>query len=79
MVKFWIGDFVQENLSCFTCLNTVALKQKFVVTTADFTPDNRLYSNDGKATVLYSAIMDNIAISNKTRRRSIIFPIGKMD
>jgi len=46
-------------------LNTVALKQKFVVSTADFTPDNRLYSNDGKALVLYTAIMDNIAIQTK--------------
>jgi hypothetical protein len=38
-------------------LNTVALKQKFVVANADFTPDNRLYSNDGKGVALYAAIM----------------------
>ncbi len=65
MVKFWIGDFGSGKSFMLHLLNTVALKQKFVVTTADFTPDNRLYSNDGKATILYSAIMDNIAIQTK--------------
>lgn len=65
MVKFWIGDFGSGKSFMLHLLNTVALKQKFVVATADFTPDNRLYSNDGKSTVLYSAIMDNIAIQTK--------------
>lgn len=65
MVKFWIGDFGSGKSFMMHLLNTVALKQKFVVANADFTPDNRLYSNDGKAVVLYSAIMDNIAIQTK--------------
>lgn len=65
MVKFWIGDFGSGKSFMLHLLNTVATKQKFVVTNADFTPDNRLYSNDGKAVVLYSAIMDNIAIQTK--------------
>lgn len=62
MFKFWIGDFGSGKSFMLHLLNTVALKQKFVVANADFTPDNRLYSNDGKAVALYSAIMDNIAI-----------------
>lgn len=65
MVKFWIGDFGSGKSFMLHLLNTVALKQKFVVANADFTPDNRLYSNDWKATVLYSAIMDNVAIQTK--------------
>lgn len=65
MVKFWIGDFGSGKSFMLHLLNTVALKQKFVIATADFTPDNRLYSNDWKATALYSAIMDNIAIQTK--------------
>lgn len=65
MVKFWIGDFGSGKSFMLHLLNTVALKQKFVVTNADFTPDNRLYSNDGKSVALYSAIMDNIAIQTK--------------
>jgi hypothetical protein len=65
MVKFWIGDFGSGKSFMLHLLNTVATKQKFVVANADFTPDNRLYSNDGKALVLYSAIMDNIAIQTK--------------
>lgn len=65
MMKFWIGDFGSGKSFMLHLLNTVALKQKFVVANADFTPDNRLYANDGKALVLYSAIMDNLAIQTK--------------
>lgn len=65
LVKFWIGDFGSGKSFMLHLLNTVALKQKFVVTNAAFTPDNRLYSNDGKAVILYNAIMDNIAIQTK--------------
>ena len=65
MVKFWIGDFGSGKSFMLHLLNTVALKQKFVVANADFTPDNRLYANDGKGVALYAAIMDNIAIQTK--------------
>lgn len=65
LVKFWIGDFGSGKSFMLHLLNTVALKQKFVVSNADFTPDNRLYANDGKSVLLYSAIMDNISIQTK--------------
>jgi hypothetical protein len=65
IVKFWIGEFGSGKSFMLHLLNTVALKQKFVVAHADFTPDNRLYSNDGKGVALYSAIMDNVAIQTK--------------
>lgn len=65
MVKFWIGDFGSGKSFMLHLLNTVALKQRFVVANADFTPDNRLYSNDGKGVALYTAIMDNVSIQTK--------------
>lgn len=65
IVKFWIGDFGSGKSFMLHLLNTVANKQKFVVANADFTPENRLYSNDGKALALYSTIMNNIAIQTK--------------
>ncbi|PRB04086.1 biotin carboxylase [Chryseobacterium sp. MYb7] len=65
IAKFWIGDFGSGKSFMLHLFNTVALKQKFVVANADFTPDNRLYANDGKSVLLYSAIMDNIAIQTK--------------
>lgn len=65
MVKFWIGDFGSGKSFMMHLLNTVAIKQKFVVSNADFTPENRLYANDGKAVALYTAIIDNIAIQTK--------------
>ncbi|MCC9043913.1 ATP-binding protein [Myroides sp. M-43] len=65
IMKFWIGDFGSGKSFMLHLLNTVALKQKFVIANADFTPENRLYSNDGKAVLLYSAIMNNLAIQTK--------------
>jgi len=46
-------------------MTLVASKQKFVVSNADFTPENRLYANDWKAVSLYTSIMDNLAIQTK--------------
>ena len=65
MVKFWIGDFGSGKSFMLHLLKTVALKQKFVVASADFTPNNRLYANDRKSVALYSEIMNNIAIQTK--------------
>ncbi|MEG1615807.1 MAG: ATP-binding protein [Bacteroidales bacterium] len=65
MMKFWVGDFGAGKSFMLHLMNTVALKQKFVVTNADFTPDNRLYSNDGKSVALYTALIDNLAIQTK--------------
>lgn len=65
MVKFWIGDFGSGKSFMLHLLTTVALKQRFVVTNADFTPHTRLYSNDGKAQALYTALIDNIAVLTK--------------
>jgi len=65
MMKFWIGDFGSGKSFMLHLLNTIALKQKFVVANADFTPENRLYAMDGKGVALYKSIMDNIAIQTK--------------
>ncbi|MDQ0109449.1 hypothetical protein J2T02_004593 [Chitinophaga terrae (ex Kim and Jung 2007)] len=65
LVKFWIGDFGSGKSFMLHLLNTVALKQKFVVANADFTPEKRLYASDGKALALYTAIMDSVAIQTK--------------
>jgi hypothetical protein len=65
MVKFWVGDFGSGKSFMLHLLNTIAIKQKFVVSNADFTSENRLYSNDGKAVALYTAIIDNLATQTR--------------
>jgi hypothetical protein len=77
MVKFWIGDFGAGKSFILHLLNTVALKQKFVVTNADFTPDNRLYSNDGKATALYLRAVPYRLYSKNGLSRSLLVPLRK--
>jgi hypothetical protein len=65
MMKFWIGDFGSGKSFMMHLLNIVAMKRKFVVANADFTPEKRLYASDGKAAALYTTIMDNLAIQTK--------------
>ena len=65
LVKFWIGDFGSGKSFMLYLISTVALKQKFVVANANFTPDNRIYSNDWKSVALYSSIMDSLSIQTK--------------
>ncbi|ACU59562.1 ATP-binding protein [Chitinophaga pinensis] len=64
MMKFWIGDYGSGKSFMMHLLNTVAMKQKFVVANADFTPENRLYSTENRATLLYTAIIDSLAIQS---------------
>ena len=65
MMKFWIGNYGSGKSFMLHLLTTVALKQKFVVVSADFTPHIRLYSNDGKGQALYTALMNHVAIQTK--------------
>lgn len=77
MVKFWIGDYGSGKSFMLHLLNTIALKQKFVVANADFTPDNRLYSNDGKGVALYSSLMDSIGIQTKPEGGALLILMEK--
>jgi len=65
VMKFWIGDFGAGKSFMFHLMKVLALKKKFVVASADFTPEIRLYSNDGRAVALYRQLMNNIAIQTK--------------
>lgn len=63
--KFWIGEFGSGKSFMLHLMKVVALKQKFVVSQADFSPETRLYSTDGKSLALYRNLMDNISIQTK--------------
>lgn len=64
-VKFWIGEFGSGKSFMLHLMKVVALKQKFVVSQADFSPEIRLYAADGKSLALYKNLMDNISIQMK--------------
>ncbi|MCP4149333.1 MAG: biotin carboxylase [bacterium] len=77
MVKFWIGEFGSGKTFMMHLLNIVALKQKFVTASADFTPEKRLYSNDKKAVSLYSSLMDNLSIQTKSTGGALVTLLEK--
>ncbi|MCP4215951.1 MAG: biotin carboxylase [bacterium] len=77
LMKFWIGEYGCGKSFMLHLLDIVALKQKLVVASTDFTPEKRLYSNDGKATALYSALMNNLSISTKPEGGALITLLEK--
>ena len=64
-IKFWIGDFGAGKSFMLHLINTIGLKQNYVCTKADFTPERRLYSSDGKSLAIYSELIKNISIQSK--------------
>ncbi|WP_419882552.1 ATP-binding protein [Peribacillus sp. B-H-3] len=63
VVKFFIGSFGSGKSFIQALIQQIALKEKFVVTKADFTPERRLYGNDNKAVAIYTELMKNLSIS----------------
>jgi hypothetical protein len=61
VMKFWIGDYGSGKSFILHLLNTLALKERFVTATADFTPERRLYSNDRKGVATYSILIESLA------------------
>lgn len=63
VIKFFIGSFGSGKSFIQALIQQVAFKEKFVVAKADFTPERRLYGNDGKAVAIYTELMKNLSIS----------------
>ncbi|ACB85104.1 ATP-binding protein [Natranaerobius thermophilus] len=61
LIKFFIGDFGTGKSFMQAYIKQVGLKENFVVAQADFSPDRRLYGNDGQALALYNELMKNLS------------------
>lgn len=59
-IRFWIGSFGSGKTFILQLIESLALRTNFVVSTVDFTPENRLYASDGKAQALYSHIVTKL-------------------
>ena len=60
-VKFWIGDFGSGKSFILQLIQNIATQKGFVVASANFTPELRLYSNDRRAVNLYSKLIHSLA------------------
>ena len=63
VIKLFIGSFGSGKSFIQALIQQVAFKEKFVVAKADFTPERRLYGNDGKAVAIYTELMKNLSIA----------------
>lgn len=77
LVKFWVGEFGSGKSFMLHLLNILAMKQQFVTSTADFSPEKRLYSHDRKAVAIYSSLMDNLAVQTKPEGGALISLLEK--
>lgn len=77
IVKFWIGDFGSGKSFMLNLLKGIAIKKNFVVASADFDTDRRLYSNEGKALLTYSKLIDSLSIQTKSDGNALPIIIEK--
>lgn len=77
IVKFWIGDYGSGKSFMLNLLKNLALKDKYVVASADLTPERRLYSNDGRALATYSKLIDSLCIQTKPEGNALPVIIEK--
>ena len=61
IIKFFIGAFGSGKSFIQGFIKQLAFNEKFVVATADFAAERRLYANDGKAVSMYTEIMKNLS------------------
>ncbi len=64
-IRFIIGDYGSGKTFFLNLIRTIANEKKCVATTADLSPDRKLFSTNGQARLLYSELMRNIAIRTK--------------
>lgn len=62
-MKFWIGDFGAGKSFMFHLVKVIALRQKFVVLSSDFTPEKRLYDNQGRSLSTYRSLVSSMSIN----------------
>lgn len=60
LIKFFIGPFGSGKSFIQALTKQIALKERFIVTAADFESNKRLYGSEGKASALYTQLMNNI-------------------
>lgn len=70
-VKFWIGDFGSGKSFMMALIKQIALKKNFVVATADFSPEKRLYDNSRKAVRVYSDLIDSLYVKTNSQGNSL--------
>ena len=61
LVRFWIGEFGSGKSFILHLIKSMAFRKNFVVASADFNPELRLYANDRKAVNLYSKLLRSLA------------------
>ena len=71
-IKFLVGDFGNGKSFMISLIQQIAFKENFVVSKADFTPERRLYANDGKALALYKEVMKNLRIASMDTDESLM-------
>lgn len=65
VIKFFIGPFGSGKSFIQGFIKQLAFNEKYVVTSADFTPERRLYGTDNKSVALYSELMKNLSTATQ--------------
>ncbi|WP_206912070.1 hypothetical protein IGL98_001396 [Enterococcus sp. DIV0840] len=65
VVRFFVGSFGSGKSFIQGFIKQLAFNEKFVVASADFSPERRLYGNEGKAVSIYSELIKNLSTATQ--------------
>lgn len=65
VVRFFVGSFGSGKSFIQEFIKQLAFNEKFVVASADFSPERRLYGNEGKAVSIYSELIKNLSTATQ--------------
>lgn len=65
VVRFFVGSFGSGKSFIQGFIKQLAFNEKFVVASADFSPERRLYGSEGKAVSIYSELIKNLSTATQ--------------
>ncbi|MGX7246010.1 ATP-binding protein [Enterococcus quebecensis] len=65
VVRFFVGSFGSGKSFIQGFIKQLAFNEKFVVASADFSPERRLYGSEGKAVSIYAELIKNLSTATQ--------------
>lgn len=70
-LRVWAGDFGSGKSFMLRTIENLAVQKNFVCSTVDLTPSRRFYATDGKASALYTEIVNRLVVKGASEQQAL--------
>lgn len=70
-LRVWAGDFGSGKSFMLRTIENLAVQKNFVASTVDLTPSRRFYATDGKASALYTEIVNRLVVKGASEQQAL--------